>query len=184
TKEKGEGTGLGLSVVHGIVKSYGGVIDVQSEPGKGSAFYVYFPVIEPANGVSIPEVATEDLSTGHERILFVDDEESLVKLGKTMLSQLGYTVTSRTESHDALTLFREDPEAFDLVITDMTMPKMTGERLAGELMAVRPDIPVVLCTGFSEKISEPRAKAMGIGAFLMKPYTKKDLAQVVRSALG
>ena len=167
TKEKGRGTGLGLSVVHGIVKSYGGAITVYSRPGKGSTFKVYIPAIQKEAVEEKDE--TEPLPAGHELILFIDDELAIVDIVRQMLERLGYAVDARTRSLEALELFRAKPDHFDLVITDMTMPNMTGDRLALKLMKIRPDIPIILCTGFSEKITEAKAKGMGIRKFIMKP---------------
>ena len=182
TKEVGEGTGLGLAVVHGIIKDHGGAITVYSGPGKGTTFHVYLPVIEKA---AEPEKETlKPLPTGHERILFIDDEPGLVEIGRVMLGKLGYDVVVRTSSIEALELFRTKPDEFDLVITDMTMPKMTGDKLAQEIMKVRPDIPIILCTGFSKRITEEKAKEIGIKAFVMKPLVMRDLAKTVRKMLG
>ena len=181
TKEVGEGTGLGLSVVHGIVKTHGGAITVESEPRKGTTFHVYFPVIEKEE--KIQEEDEGLLPTGNERILFVDDEEVIVDIGEKTLGQLGYGVVTKTSSVEALELFRADPGRFDLVITDMTMPKMTGDQLARELMKIRPNIPIILCTGFSPKISEKQAKEIGIKAFAMKPLVRRDMANTVRKVL-
>jgi len=167
TKEPGEGTGLGLSVVHGIVKSCGGAIMAYSEPEKGSAFHVFLPVIERQAEAEIGP--NEPVPKGTERILFIDDEEVLVTIGKQMLESLGYEVTTQTDGIKALELFKSQPTRFDLVVTDMTMPKITGEDLAAELMRIRPDIPVILCTGFSAKINKEKSAAMGIGAFVYKP---------------
>jgi PAS domain S-box-containing protein len=181
TKGPGEGTGLGLSVVYGIVKDQGGAIDVSSEPGKGTVFSVYLPLIE--TEPALPEWAPDLIPRGSERILFVDDESALVELGCIMLISLGYSVTSRTSSIEALEAFRAGPHRFDLVITDMTMPNMRGDDFARELLKIRPDIPIILCTGFSEMISEERAQSLGIRRFVMKPFFKKDIAEAIREAL-
>ena len=182
TKEKGGGTGLGLSVVHGIVRDHGGTIMVYSEAGKCSTFHVYLPLIR---GQTIkPEIDEHaPVLKGNERILFIDDEQVLADMGKQMLERLGYEVTIRTSSIEALELFHKKSDQFDLVITDMTMPKMTGDKLAKELMKIRPDIPVMICTGFSERISEEKAKEMGIKAFAMKPLIMRDMAKTVRRVL-
>ena len=181
TKDKGEGTGLGLSVVHGIIKSNAGNITVYSEPGKGSTFNVFFPVIE--KEMRAEAAAEELLPTGNEKILFVDDEPTIVEITNQMLKRLGYDVVTRTASNEALDLFKVQPEKYDLVITDMTMPGMMGDELAGELMQIRPDIPVILCTGFSQRITEKKAKHLGIKAFLMKPLVMRSLAVTIRKVL-
>ncbi|MEA3358259.1 MAG: cache domain-containing protein [Thermodesulfobacteriota bacterium] len=183
TKEKGKGTGLGLAVVHGIVKGYGGDIRAYSEPKKGTSFHVYLPVIKTDNLAS-EIISDEPLQTGHEHILLIDDETQIIDMEKQMLEKLGYQVTALTSSIDALQAFKAAPDKFDLVITDMTMPNMTGDKLTGELKNIRPDIPVILCTGFSEKISKESAGALGVAGFLMKPVLMKDLARTVREAMG
>jgi len=183
TKKVGKGTGLGLAVVHGIVKSHGGGIAVSSEPGKGTTFEVYFPRIDAAKATLGIE-KTEPLPRGNqEGILFVDDEQLIAEIGQQMLEHLGYQVVVRTSSVDALELFRKKADQFDLVITDMTMPNLTGDKLVKELMAIRPDLPIILCTGFSEYVSEEKAKALGVQEFVIKPLVMKDLAKAVRRAL-
>lgn len=181
TKEKGEGTGLGLSVVHGIVKNLDGEITVESEPGKGSIFDVYLPVIEDEEQESIKHI--EPLHTGHENVLLVDDEPGIAAMGERMLESLGYQVTARTSSIEALELFKHEPGRFELIITDMTMPNMTGDRFSQEVMKIRPDIPIILCTGYSHQISEEKAKKIGIKAFVMKPLVKRELSSIVRRVL-
>ncbi len=181
TKGTGEGTGMGLSVVHGIIGSYGGAITAYSEPGQGSTFKVYLPIIERRKEPRAE--AEESIPTGSECILFVDDEPALANLGKQTLESLGYDVEIRTGSIEALELFKCQPDRFDLIITDMTMPNMTGEDLAQELMRIRPNIPIILCTGFSAKIDDQKASAMGIREFVMKPIVKQKIATKVRKVL-
>ena len=182
TKKPGEGTGLGLAVVHGIVSSYGGGVVVESEPGKGTTFHVYFPRVDTARE-AVKEESLEPPPTGRERILFVDDEQALLNVGGLMLEHLGYEVVTEMSSLKALELFREQPERFDLVITDMTMPEMTGDKLALELMKIRPHIPIILCTGHSRLVSEEKARDMGISGFMMKPLVIRNLAKKVRETL-
>ena len=181
TKERAEKPGMGLSVVHGIVESHGGAIAVDSETGKGTTFHVYFPRIE-RGGVSGAEAAAS-VPTGSERILFVDDEKALVDMVKQMIESLGYKAVGRTSSIEALEAFRAQPDKFDLVITDQTMPNMTGETLARKLLRIRPDIPIILCTGYSELITEEKAKAMGIKELIMKPVVRSELAMIIRHVL-
>ena len=182
TKGSGEGTGMGLSVVHGIVKSYHGAITVESEVGKGTAFHIYLPLLKEA-GEKRQVKAAADITGGKERILFVDDEEMLVQIGKDMLTSLGYEVIERTSSLEARKLFQSGPDRFDLVITDMTMPNMTGIELAKEIMRIRPGIPVILCTGFSEEITPEKATAIGLKDFIMKPLIRNKIAAAIRRAL-
>ncbi len=181
TKGVGDGTGLGLSVVHGIVKSYHGAIHVFSEPGKGTTLKVFFPLIE--SKIAPEATSLGSLPTGKERILFVDDQAALAEIGGQMLKSLGYEVTVRTSSNEALEVFREQPDKYDLLLTDMTMPEMTGKDLAQEFLRLRPDFPIILCTGFSEIVSEESAQQIGIKAFVMKPIIMRELAETVRQVL-
>jgi PAS domain S-box-containing protein len=181
TKGIGEGTGLGLSVVHGIIKSYQGAITVYSEPGQGTTFNIYLPRLE--DRISPETQAVIFFPGGKERILFVDDEEALAELGRQALEHLGYAVVSRCSSVEALKAFAAQPEHFDLVITDQTMPQMTGTKLAQELLRLRPDLPIILCTGFSESISAERAKEIGIKDYIMKPLVISELAKTIRRVL-
>jgi len=182
TKAKGEGTGLGLSVVHGIVKSYRGQITVSSEPGKGTRFHVYLPRI--AETPSLAEAAdSETIPTGTERLLVVDDEGVITTMLEVILTHLGYQVTVANNSQEALARIAQDPSAFDLLITDMTMPHLTGLELTTKALAIRSDLPIILCTGFSELINKEQARALGIRAYLMKPVSVYELALAVRKAL-
>jgi PAS domain S-box-containing protein len=181
TKEKGEGTGLGLAVVHGIVQGHKGFISVRSEPTEGTVFTIFFPVVEKQHTVK-KYTGTVPLS-GTERILLVDDEEIIVEIVKAMVESLGYTAITTNSSLQALELFRADPYGFDLVITDMTMPNMTGKDLAEKMITVRRDIPIILCTGFTELITEEQAKSIGIRELVMKPVGKNDMAQTIRRVL-
>ncbi|MFC1523781.1 ATP-binding protein [Thermodesulfobacteriota bacterium] len=181
TKDVGKGTGLGLSVIYGIVKSYDGLIRVESEVGKGATFHVFIPVAkeeqypEPEKIEAVPE--------GDEHILFVDDEKMVVEVGKEKLGKRGYSVTTRCSSIEALELFRANPERFDLVITDYVMPGMNGADLSRELMKIRSDIPIILCTGFSNKFSAETAQSIGIKGFVMKPIVIHQLEMTIRNIL-
>jgi signal transduction histidine kinase/CheY-like chemotaxis protein len=181
TKEVGKGTGMGLSIVHGIVKSYGGFIILVTELGKGASFHVFFPALE--EGSIAEEENAEIIATGSERILLVDDEQMLAEMVKKMLERLGYEVTARMSSQEALEVFAESPDQFDVVVTDQTMPGMTGLDLAGQLLRIRPDIPIILCTGYSTIISEEAAKAAGVREFALKPLAKRDIARLLRKVL-
>lgn len=181
TKDPGEGTGMGLAMVHGIVESYDGKITVDSKLGEGSVFKIHLPVTRKRRDHHSCE--SKELPSGTERILFVDDEAPIAKMGSQGLERLGYQVTTRTSSIEALELFRSKPDDFDLIITDMTMPNMAGDKLAIELMKIMPDIPVILCTGYSKKISDDSASDIGIKAFAYKPIVRADLAKTVRKVL-
>ncbi|PON19942.1 hypothetical protein C2W62_00140 [Candidatus Entotheonella serta] len=182
TKDTGESTGMGLAIVHGIVSHHGGHITVESTPGVDTTFRVYLPQHTNAKRqqVSRPTAAS---TRRYERILFVDDEEALVQVASGMLTQLGYDFQAVNSSCEALAIFQAAPHDFDLVITDMTMPGLTGEALTHELRRLRPDIPIILCTlctGFSHVMDATKAQAVGIDAFLLKPLILKDLALAIR----
>jgi PAS domain S-box-containing protein len=182
TKEQGKGTGLGLAVAYGIIKEHQGAIKVASEEGKGTTFSIYIPLMEaPAEIESVDGPAA--IETGDEHILLVDDEEPLANLEKQMLERLGYKVTSRLNSVDALAAFKAHPSSFDLVISDMSMPNMTGDELAKELKKIKPDLPIIICTGFSERINKEKAELSGINDFIMKPIIRAKLAKKVRNVL-
>ena len=173
---------MGLAVTMGIVQSYGGAITVYSVPGQGTTFQVYLPK---ADIEMLQAVGTADpFPGGHERVLFVDDEKLLVDMAEEMLSALGYRVTAATSSLEVLECFRSRPLDYDLVITDMTMPGLTGRELSRELLAIRPDIPIVMCSGFTEFVNPEVARESGIREFLMKPYATESLAKTVRKALA
>jgi PAS domain S-box-containing protein len=183
TKEVGKGTGMGLSIVHGIVKSYGGFVRCESKLGKGTVFHIYLPLL--SVGHPLPETATvENIPVGNEHILYIDDESMLVEMGQNMLQRLGYQVTVCNSSLEALASFQNQPEAYDLVITDQTMPGMTGIDLARRMLQIRPNLPIILCTGYSNLITEDRAKAAGIKGFAFKPLAKNDLAMLIHRVLG
>ncbi len=182
TKKTGEGTGLGLAVVYGIVHDHGGSIQVKSLPDQGATFDVYLPLLD-NGGILQDAPTTEAIPRGHERILFVDDEIDLVDVGKQMLANLGYLVTACAGSLEALKIYQAKPGAFDLVITDMNMPGMSGSELASEMFKLRPDQAIILCTGYSDYMNSDRASQMGIASFILKPLTRKILASLVRKVL-
>jgi len=181
TKEVGKGTGMGLSVVHGIVKNHNGAITVRSQSGNGTSFSLLFPVIdgEPPQGIKIDQ----NIPKGNERILFIDDEKTLLNLGSRMLGFLGYQVEIRLNPVEALERFRSNPNGYNLVITDMAMPKMTGDKLIRNLLKINPSVKTILCTGFSENIDEEKALELGAMAFMLKPLDWRDLAITVRKVL-
>lgn len=182
TKALGEGTGMGLAQAHGIVTNHDGVISVESTPGQGATFTVYLPQCQETSG---PEAPPEDpIPGGNECLLFVDDEPPLARLGQEMLERLGYQVVIRTSSVEALEAFRANPQRFDLVIADQTMPHLTGEALTRELRCLRPDMPIILCTGFSHTMTAEKAQALGIDAFCLKPLLRRDLALCIRQVLA
>ena len=181
TKEKGKGTGLGLSVVHGIVQSYGGAIHAYSEPNCGTTFNVYFPTVK--NQTEVVKEKNHELTGGNEHLLLVDDEPALIDVGRQLLEKLGYRVSTAGGSLAALEIFRNARQPIDLVLTDMTMPKMTGDKLAIELLKIRPDLPIILATGYSVTITAEKALKMGIRAFIHKPIVEADLARIVRKVL-
>jgi PAS domain S-box-containing protein len=181
TKPIGEGTGLGLSTVHGIIQEHGGSIKVYSEVNRGTTFQVFLPLVESA---TCPAIPTEvNLQRGTETILYVDDEKYLLDLAKELLEWLGYTVETRASSIDAIEAFQVHPEKYDLVISDMTMPKLSGVDLAEKIMKVQPHMPIILCTGFSTRQNEERLKELGVKRVLMKPVTLMELAMSVRGVL-
>ena len=176
---------MGLAIVHGIVVSHNGAINVESTVGTGTTFEIYLPIYVPRKDTTTekPIYGEASISQGAGCILFVDDEVMLARLGQEMLEQLGYDVVSRTSSIEALEAFRAMPQRFDVVVTDQTMPNMTGEQLAGALRRIRPDIPIILCTGFSHVINAEKARALGIEAFCMKPIGVRDLAVTIQQVL-
>ena len=182
TKSREKGTGLGFSVVHGIVRRHQGAITVESEIGRGASFHVYLPRLVGEAPEEIPE--SDSSGRGTERILFVDDEEALVQLARQSLERLGYRVSSYTDPHLALDAFRSGPFDFDLAVSDVTMPGLDGKELARRLMAIRPDLPVVLISGYSELISREEAVDMGVRELVAKPFDTKELASVMRRCLG
>jgi len=182
TKKMGKGSGMGLALVHGIVKKHGGFVEVKSKLGKGSTFNIFFPTIDEKATHAEADKST-DIPTGTERILFVDDEDMLARVGKSILERLGYSVTALTDSTKVLDLFQNNPAQFDLVITDQTMPNLPGSELAKQLLQIRSDIPIIVCTGYSSMIDELKAQKIGIREFVMKPFTIKEIAKTIRKVL-
>jgi CheY-like chemotaxis protein len=182
TKRPGEGTGLGLAVVHGIVTGHGGAITVESAPGRGTRFDLYFPSCD--DHAATPPSPQTALRGHGERLLIVDDEAALVRLWTVALTDLGYRVTAYTDSRAALEAFRETPEGFDLVITDQTMPQLTGEALAQELLRLRPRLPIILCTGQFPGAAGARPGPLGVRATLLKPVSRLDLSLAIQRVLA
>jgi len=181
TKASGEGTGLGLSVVHGIIKSHGGAITVYSKPGQGSSFHIIIPKI-------LSDVASEKkkiarVQKGEGRILVVDDEDLLTEMSRQRLERLGYGVVGKTDSIEALEIFRAEPDTFDLVITDYTMPNMTGFDLSKEILHIRPDVPIIMCSGLHEPVPREKIEEIGIRDFFEKPIGNDDFARLVLDVL-
>jgi len=183
TKQVGEGSGMGLSVTHGIVSDHQGAISVRSVQGSGTTFILYFPRALSSLQESIPKISSS-IHRGQGTVMFVDDERTIVELAKSILEGLGYQVLAFTNGLDAIEAFRHDPHAVDVIMTDQTMPDCTGEMLAQEMLALRPDIPIILCTGFSHIMTEEKALAMGVRAFLLKPVSTEDLARTLHSILA
>ncbi|VAW39862.1 hypothetical protein MNBD_DELTA03-1161, partial [hydrothermal vent metagenome] len=187
TKVQGEGTGLGLAVVHGVVTRCHGAVKVESTLGRGTTFVVYLPVLSEEYVIDDEEPTGDAAArielTGHERILLAEDNPGVLKLQKKILSNMGYEVVGCRDGLQAFELFRQNPEQFDLLCTDMTMPRMTGAELAVAVLKIKPTMPVVLCTGFSELINEEKAHAIGIAWYLMKPVSRELLTKTIRNAL-
>lgn len=183
TKSKEEGTGLGLSVVHGIITQHKGHIEVYSEPGHGTTFRIYLPKLQENHEQAAPLTPIESLQRGHERLLIVDDEKPLLEIMQHILEDLGYVVSAAATPQDALQLFTESPESFDLLVTDMNMPGSSGADLIKKIRDIRKDIPVVLCTGFSETMNEQTTRALGSARHILKPVTQSELNEVLRSLL-
>lgn len=184
TKEVGKGTGMGLAVAHGIIRSHNGTISVESKVGEGAAFKVYLPCYGRAREVGNAQDAKEDQVGGMGRVLLVDDEPQLLDVGARMLTVLGYQVEVAEDPEKALTLFMADPDAFDILITDQSMPGMTGAVLGEAILAIRPDLPILISTGFSDFMSPQRARKLGFAGFLQKPLVIKELDRELRNILG
>jgi CheY-like chemotaxis protein len=183
SKEAGKGTGLGLSVIDGIVKGYKGFITVESEPGNGASFHVHLPALEQDTSPQEIQEQEEKLENGKEHILVIDDEAIIANINKAILERLGYTATAMSDSAKALETIRSNPDQFDLLFTDQTMPNLTGAELSQEVLKINPHMPIILCTGYSSVFSQKEALEMGIRKYVTKPIGRKELAEVVRNVL-
>jgi CheY-like chemotaxis protein len=185
TKERDKGTGLGLSVVHGLVQGMKGDITVYTEPGEGTEFHVYLPVAE-KHSKDMSETQDEEeeaVPCGNERILLVDDEQPVAEIATRQLERLGYTVTKETSSQRALDSFEQNPDRFDLLMSDLSMPEMNGIKLAGRMKEIKPELPVIICTGFTDRITDETIRKVGIDGYILKPFIKKELAETMRRVL-
>jgi CheY-like chemotaxis protein len=183
TKGMGEGTGLGLAVVEGIIQSHSGVITVESEPGIGTVFQVFIPLVERSE-ITLPSETPTPIPKGKGQILFVDDEPSLAHLGQGLLTQLGFEVDAFTSSTAALAKFLQNPQRYDLAIVDLTMPQMTGVELTRDLLQIKPDLPIILSSGFADQISQEKLWEIGIRDFIIKPWSVRPLAETIKKVLG
>ncbi|MCP4715407.1 MAG: response regulator [Deltaproteobacteria bacterium] len=181
TKEEGDGTGMGLAVVHGIVHSFGGEILVESELNAGTVFRVLLPRV--IQNVVVKPVVRRGITGGTEHLMLIDDEEMMLDMGKRLFESIGYKVTAKLSSTDALATFCKDPHLFDLIITDFTMPGMNGYEVSREILQIRPEAPIILCTGFHEAVSANRTDELGIKKLIMKPFKMDDIARAVRAVL-
>jgi CheY-like chemotaxis protein len=181
TKPVGEGSGLGLAVVHGIVQGYGGAIAVESTSGEGSLFRIYLPCLESKSDKEAKDSFVP--AHGHGRIMFVDDEDSITELNRKILERLSYQVTTCKNGQAALEIFRQNPDSFDLIITDQTMPQMIGVKLAQEIWMTSPQMPIIICTGFSEELTLEKATEMGFSTLLIKPVTMLELSRAIQEAM-
>jgi CheY-like chemotaxis protein len=183
TKEASKGSGMGLAVVHGILNLHGGTIMVESKPGKGSQFMVYLPLTDEKLHSETPSSEKAAIAQGKGEVLLIDDEELILTSIQSALKRLGYDVVAMNDGLHALKLFTKNPDEFDIIITDLTMPRITGIELANKIIEIRPDIPVILCTGFNDAINEDEAKAFGIRGLLLKPASTKELNHVISNVL-
>jgi len=180
TKGLGQGTGLGLALVHAIVDEHDSFLDVHSKPGQGTHFYIYFPIVKPEKKDSILQAPKKQQTQGNETIMIVDDEESIRQTCGNYLQSLGYQVELFENGIEALKRFNVNSIKFDLIITDLTMPGLSGDKLAKEILKIQPEIPIILCTGYSEEVTESKAIQLGISKFVKKPLSNYDLSVIIR----